>query len=100
VYVAATNTITWNLGTLSDPTGSVTYHVIVTAADAALSQPLVNVATIDSDETAPDSDEASVAVPGQVEVATPTPTRTPRVTPPNQAPSVPSNTGIGASWVV
>ncbi len=91
VYVAATNTITWNLGTLSDPTGSVTYHVIVRAADAALAQPLVNVATIDSDETAPDSDDASVAVPGQVEEATPTPTPTPRVTPPNTATDDASN---------
>jgi uncharacterized repeat protein (TIGR01451 family) len=102
VYVAATNTITWNLGTLSDPTGSVTYHVIVTAADAALGQPLVNVATIDSDETAPDSDDASVAVPGQVEAATPTPT--PRVTPPNtatdDAPGAPGSTGLNLSLIL
>ena len=69
VYDAPSNTITWHLGTLVDPTGSVTYHVMVKAADAALPQPLVNVATIDSDETEPDSDDASVAVPGQVEAA-------------------------------
>ena len=102
VYVAATNTITWNLGTLSDPTGSVTYHVIVRAADAALAQPLVNVATIDSDETAPDSDDASVAVPGQVEAATPTPT--PRITPPNtatgDASATPGATGFNVSIIL
>ena len=102
VYVAATNTITWNLGTLTDPTGSVTYHVIVTAADSELSQPLVNVATIDSDETAPDSDDASVAVPGQVEEATPTPT--PRVTPPNtatdDATGTPGTTGFNLSLIL
>jgi fimbrial isopeptide formation D2 family protein/uncharacterized repeat protein (TIGR01451 family) len=80
-YDASTNTITWQLGTLVDPTGSVTYNVKVTVADAALPQPLVNVATIDSDETEPDSDDASVAVPGEVQEASPTPT--PRVTPPN-----------------
>jgi uncharacterized repeat protein (TIGR01451 family) len=96
VYVAATNTITWNLGTRSDPTGSVTYHVIVTAADAALPQPLVNVATIDSDETEPDSDDASVAIQGQVEEASPTPT--PRVTPPNTATDDVSGTPGGSGF--
>jgi len=82
VYDAPSNTITWHLGTLVDPTGSVTYNVKVTAADAALPQPLVDVATIDSDETEPDSDDASVAIQGQVESL---PTPTPRVTPPNTA---------------
>jgi hypothetical protein len=95
VYVAATNTITWELGTLTDPTGSVTYHVIVTAADAALPQPLVNVATIDSDETEPDSDDASVAIQGQVESL---PTPTPRVTPPNTATDDVSGTPGGSGF--
>ncbi len=99
-YDASTNTITWQLGTLADPTGSVTYNVKVTVADAALPQPLVNVATIDSDETEPDSDDASVAVPGQVEEASPTP----RVTPPNtstdDASGRPATTGLNLTLVL
>jgi hypothetical protein len=59
------------------------------------------VATIDSDETAPDSDDASVAVPGQVEEATPTP---PRVTPPNTSTEDqsgrPATTGLNLTLVL
>jgi uncharacterized repeat protein (TIGR01451 family)/fimbrial isopeptide formation D2 family protein len=75
-YDAATRTITWHAkGVLPDPaSGSVTYDVKVTAAAPALAQPLVNVATIDSDETEPDSDTASVAVLAPPLELTPPPT--------------------------
>ncbi|GIW20911.1 MAG: hypothetical protein KatS3mg065_1207 [Chloroflexota bacterium] len=55
-----------------------TYQVVVSAGAAALAQPLVNTAVIDSNETNPDDDTASVAVapPPAAETATP------RITPP------------------
>jgi uncharacterized repeat protein (TIGR01451 family) len=77
-YDAATRTLTWTAkGVLPDPAhGTVTYDVKVTAAAPALAQPLVNVATIDSDETEPDSDTASVAVLAPPLELTPPPTNT------------------------
>jgi uncharacterized repeat protein (TIGR01451 family) len=74
-YTAATRTLRWTAATLPDPTsGSVTYDVTVTAAAPELAQPLVNVATIDSDQTPPDSDTASVAVLAPPLELTPPPT--------------------------
>ncbi|TMD32221.1 MAG: DUF11 domain-containing protein [Chloroflexi bacterium] len=103
VYDAVTNTITWHLGTIAGPddSGFVTYNVKVKAADAALAQPLRNVATIKSDETPEDSDDAVVAVQGEVKQSTPTP----RVTPPNtstgDAPSgTPGNPGVNLMLIL
>jgi uncharacterized repeat protein (TIGR01451 family) len=79
-YDTATRTITWHAkGVLPDPaSGTVTYDVTVLATAPEFAQPLVNLATIDSDETAPDSDTAAVAV-----LAPPLAiTSPPKVTPP------------------
>jgi uncharacterized repeat protein (TIGR01451 family) len=76
-YDDATRTLTWTAATLPDPaSGSVTYDVTVLEAAAEEVQPLVNVATIDSDETEPDDDTRSVAVLPPVLALTPPPTST------------------------
>ena len=76
-YDDATRTLTWTAATLPDPaSGSVTYDVVVLEAAAEEVQPLVNVATIDSDETEPDDDTRSVAVLPPVLALTPPPTST------------------------
>jgi uncharacterized repeat protein (TIGR01451 family) len=77
-YDPATRTITWHAkGTLPDPaSGAVTYDAKVLATAPDFAQPLVNIATIDSDETAPDSDTAAVAVLAPPEALTPPPTDT------------------------
>jgi uncharacterized repeat protein (TIGR01451 family) len=75
----ATRTLTWKTAadvTLDSPSGSLTYDVVVLEAAAEEVQPLVNVATIDSDETEPDSDSRSVAVLPAPEELTPPPTST------------------------
>ena len=61
VYDAATRTITWDLGTV-EADGSVSYDVVVAEGASSMEQPLRNVATIDSDETTPDSDDADTTV--------------------------------------
>ena len=62
-FDSGTRTLTWMAATLPSPaSGSVTYNVLVLAAAAEQLQPLTNTASIDSDETAPDSDTADVAV--------------------------------------
>ncbi|HET6380345.1 MAG TPA: SpaA isopeptide-forming pilin-related protein [candidate division Zixibacteria bacterium] len=71
-YDDASRTITWNLGTLTS-SGSVTFATTVDP-DAPETEPIVNVATIDSDETEPDDGEDSVTVTSESELAnTPTP---------------------------
>ncbi|HEX6140261.1 MAG TPA: Ig-like domain-containing protein, partial [Candidatus Limnocylindria bacterium] len=71
-YNAATRTITWNLGTLST-SGSVTF-VSTVDSDAPETAPIVNVATIDSTETAPDSGQDSIRITSESELAgNPTP---------------------------
>ena len=73
--------------------GSVTYQVIVLDGANELPQPLTNTATIDSNETEPSTDTAQVAVPGEVQQATPTP----RITPPPTSTldeQAPGSTGI------
>jgi uncharacterized repeat protein (TIGR01451 family) len=78
-YDAGTRTLTWTAATLADPaSGSVTYDVTVldTAADEA--QPLTNTATIDSNQTDPDSATAQVVVLAPPLAAS----GTPRITPP------------------
>ena len=76
-YDDTTRTLTWTAPSLPDPaSGSVTYDVVVLEAAAEEVQPLVNVATIDSDQTEPDDDTRSVAVLPPVLVLTPPPTST------------------------
>ncbi len=75
-YDAATRTLTWTAPLVSAD-GSVTYQVTVLAAAADEPQPLVNVATIDSDETPRDDDERRVLVAPPPLVLTPPPTLPP-----------------------
>jgi hypothetical protein len=73
VYDDATRTITWSLGTLSE-SGSVTF-VTTVDPDAPETDPIVNVATISSDQTAPDDGEDSIIVTSESELGgNPTPT--------------------------
>jgi uncharacterized repeat protein (TIGR01451 family) len=69
-------TIRWDAtGTLPDPVdGTVTYDVKVLAAAAEQPQPLVNEATIDSDQTNPVRSTARIAVAPPPEELTPPPT--------------------------
>ena len=78
IYTASDRTITWDLGTLVAD-GSVSYDVVVAAGADKLPQPLENIATIDSDETGPDDDDADTTVVpgGEVEGATSKPTLPP-----------------------
>jgi hypothetical protein len=76
-YDETTRTITWSWESLGQG-GSVTYQVVVLAGADELEQPLVNVATITSDDTDPAADVQPVVIAGPVEEAT----ATPRVTPP------------------
>lgn len=57
----ANGTVTWNLGTLS-ASGSVTFRTTVNPATISRTGPTVNTAVIDSNETAPDNGQDSVAV--------------------------------------
>jgi uncharacterized repeat protein (TIGR01451 family) len=64
--------ITWNLGTLTQ-SGSVSF-VTTVDPDAPEADPIVNVATIDSNETAPDDGEDSIRLTSESELAgTPAP---------------------------
>ena len=68
-------TLTWNLGTIEeDGTYHVTYQVKVLSSAVDETQPIVNVATIDSNETPEDDDDATVGVNPPPSVASPTPT--------------------------
>ena len=74
--------LTWQADSLPDPAhGSVTFKVRVLAGAADVAQPIVNTATIDSDETQPDSDTAAIAVLPAPEALTPPPTNTLSATP-------------------
>ena len=76
-YDEGTRTLTWIAATLPDRTsGAVTYDVTVLATAPDFAQPLVNVATIDSDQTPPDSDTQPVAVLAPPLELTPPPTST------------------------
>jgi uncharacterized repeat protein (TIGR01451 family) len=91
-YDSASRTITWHAkGVLPDPaSGTVAYDVKVLVTAPEFAQPLVNLATIDSDETAPDTDTASVAVLAPPEQATATPPATSTIAPE----AAPSNPGF------
>jgi fimbrial isopeptide formation D2 family protein/uncharacterized repeat protein (TIGR01451 family) len=66
-------TVTWNFPTLSD-SGTVTYQVLVLESAVDQAQPIVNTATIVSNETPPDDDDATVGVNPPPSVASPSPT--------------------------
>ena len=74
----ANGTVTWNLGTLTT-SGSVTFRTTVNPATISRTGPTVNTATIDSNETAPDTgqDSVTVAVVPPVLAGTPPPTPAP-----------------------
>ncbi|HET7684902.1 MAG TPA: isopeptide-forming domain-containing fimbrial protein [Candidatus Limnocylindria bacterium] len=80
-FDAATSTLTWNLGTLTESIGSVTFQT-TTDADAAIGTPIENVAVIDSNETAPDDGRDSITVSEQQEQGS---TGTPKPSVPNTA---------------
>ncbi len=84
VYDAATRTLTWSYDSLTDASGSVTFETTVDAS-APETAPIENVATIRSDETAPDEGRDAVRVTSQSEQGS---TGTP-------VPSIP-NTGVTA----
>jgi uncharacterized repeat protein (TIGR01451 family) len=75
-YDAATRTLRWEAATVT-VAGSVSYKGLVADGAVDLAQPLVNVATIDSVETEPDSDDSQVFVQEEAGVVvTPPPTDT------------------------
>jgi fimbrial isopeptide formation D2 family protein/uncharacterized repeat protein (TIGR01451 family) len=61
-YDDTARTLTWTAATVSE-SGSVEYQATIDEGAAELLQPLVNVATIDSDQTEPDEDDSDVFVP-------------------------------------
>jgi uncharacterized repeat protein (TIGR01451 family) len=94
----AAGTVTWNLGTVT-ASGSVSFRTTVNAATISRATPTVNTATIDSDQTPPDTGQDSVtvnAVPPALSgnpTPAPTPTPAPVIREGTQAASVP-NTAI------
>jgi uncharacterized repeat protein (TIGR01451 family) len=101
-YDATTRTLTWKAPDLLNPfegddffvEGAVTYDVKVLATAPDFAQPLVNLATIDSDQTPPDSDTAAVAVLAPPLELTPPPTST--ITPQ----TAPSNPGFALMLIL
>ncbi len=75
-YEEATRTLTWTAATVS-ASGSVSYQATIDDGAAELSQPLINVATIDSDQTDPDEDDSPVFVPTEPAALTNPPTLPP-----------------------
>ena len=71
-YDDTTRTLTWTAATVSED-GSVSYQATVDEGASELPQPLINVATIDSDEAEPDEDDSDVYVPTVPLAATATP---------------------------
>ena len=94
-YDGASNTITWNLGTLATGSGTLTYDVTATAAAAAAAnQPFLNTATIDTAEVGPISATAKVLVAPVPQAATFTPPPT------STFESGSSNTGGGLNLAI
>jgi uncharacterized repeat protein (TIGR01451 family)/fimbrial isopeptide formation D2 family protein len=92
-YDTATRTLTWKAAEVTE-NGSLHYDATIDAGAAEHAQPLVNVATIDSDETEPASDNSPVFVPPAPEALTPPPTDT-------LAPSAaPSNPGFALMLIL
>jgi uncharacterized repeat protein (TIGR01451 family)/fimbrial isopeptide formation D2 family protein len=74
-YDEATRTLRWEAATVT-ASGSLTYDVVIADGAAELAQPLVNVATIDSAETKPSTDDSEVFVNEPPQEVTPPPTDT------------------------
>ena len=72
-YDDASRTLTWTAPSASVD-GTLTYDVTIDAGAADVLQPLVNVVTIDSDETEPVDDDTPVFVPPVPLELTPPPT--------------------------
>ncbi len=92
-YDADTRTLTWTADSVTGD-GSLSYDGLVEDGAADLAQPLVNVATIDSNETSPDSDDSSVFVKSPVSPLTPPPTDT------LDTPQAPANPGFALMLVL
>jgi Domain of unknown function DUF11 len=73
-YDTTTRTLTWKAAGEVTEDGTLTYDATIDAGAAEFAQPLVNVATIDSDETEPASDTSPVFVPPTPLDLTPPPT--------------------------
>ena len=76
-FDATTRTLTWTAANVT-ASGTVTYQATVDVGASELSQPLTNIATIDSAQTEPDSDTSDVFVPviplGETDVPSAPPT--------------------------
>ena len=92
-YDSGTRTLTWTAASVTK-SGAVTYQARALEGSNALPQPLENVATIKSDETAEKSDTADVLV-QLVESATDTPNVTLPPTDTLGSDQAPSNAGFG-----
>ena len=65
-YDDATRTLSWTAATVVPAvatSGTVTYQATVDEGAAELAQPLINIASIESDQTGPDEDDSPVFVP-------------------------------------
>jgi hypothetical protein len=74
-YDSATRTLTWTADSVSK-SGTLSYEATIDVGASELDQPLVNVATIDSEQTEPDTDDSDVFVPTIPLPATGTPRTT------------------------
>ena len=72
-YDDATRTLTWEADVVNQ-NGSLTYDATIDVGASELQQPLINVATIVSDQTPPDDDDSPVFVPPVPLGLTPPPT--------------------------
>ena len=100
-YDAGTRTLTWTAATLPDPAnGSVSYQATVLEGAPDQPQPLLNTASIVSDQTPLDSDTASVAVLAPPEGLTPPPSLTPPPTDTLMPETAASNPGFGLMLVL
>jgi uncharacterized repeat protein (TIGR01451 family) len=95
-YDTGSRTLTWTAESVTTG-GSLTYKVTIDAGANILSQPLTNNATIDSDQTSPDTASSDVFVPappaGETQKPTPPPTDT-------LAQTGPSNPGSSLALVL
>lgn len=96
-FDTSTRTLRWDAATAT-ASGSVTYQARVLDGAAGLPQPLVNTATIDSNETDVDSDQASVAVAPPPLEATGTPK--PTLPPTDTVHQTPTETNTGFSLML
>jgi uncharacterized repeat protein (TIGR01451 family)/fimbrial isopeptide formation D2 family protein len=78
-FDSATRTLSWSAASVTTG-GTLSYKATIDDGAAGLDQPLVNVATIDSRETDPDTDDSQVFVPEPPLELTPPPTDTLRST--------------------